>query len=87
VPAGYRQTAPFATIQISRYLASVASADGGGFTVTFCNESFADLTFGNFPLPGSISGTKFNDANGNGLLDSGEAGVAGVTINLFSGSA
>jgi uncharacterized protein (DUF2141 family) len=85
VPPGYQQTAPFATVQISRYLASVASAAGGGFTVTFCNESFANLTFGNFPLPGSISGTKFNDANGNGLLDSGEAGVAGVTINLFSG--
>lgn len=86
VPAGYQQTAPFATVQISRYLASVASAAGGGFTVTFCNESFANLTFGNFPLPGSISGTKFNDANGNGLLDSGEAGVAGVTIHLSSGS-
>jgi protocatechuate 3,4-dioxygenase beta subunit len=86
LPPGYKQTAPFATVQISRYLASVASADGGGFTVTFCNESFANLTFGNFPLPGSISGTKFNDANGNGLLDSGEAGVAGVTINLFSGA-
>jgi protocatechuate 3,4-dioxygenase beta subunit len=85
VPSGYRQTAPFATVQISRYLASVASADGGGFTVTFCNDSFANLTFGNFPLPGSISGTKFNDSNGNGLLDSGEAGVAGVTINLLSG--
>jgi hypothetical protein len=86
VPSGYQQTAPFATVQISRYLASVASAAGGGFTVTFCNDNFSNLTFGNFPLPGSISGTKFNDANGNGLLDPGEAGVAGVTINLFSGA-
>ncbi|HET9795657.1 MAG TPA: SdrD B-like domain-containing protein [Thermoanaerobaculia bacterium] len=83
VPAGYRQTAPSATVQISRYLASVVSDSGGTFTVTFCNESFSNLTFGNAALPGSISGTKFNDANGNGLLDSGEAGVAGVTINLF----
>jgi len=86
VPAGFQQTAPFAAVQISRYLASVVSSAGGGFSVTFCNESFSNLTFGNFPLPGSISGTKFNDANGNGLLDSGEPGVAGITINLFAGS-
>ena len=86
VPAGFRQTAPNATVQISRYLASVATDAGGSFTVTFCNESFSNLAFGNAALPGSISGTKFNDANGNGLLDTGEAGVAGVTINLFAGS-
>ena len=86
VPSGFRQTAPFATVQISRYLASVVSASGGGFTVTFCNQSFSNLTFGNFPLPGSIAGTKFNDANGNGLLDTGEAGVPGITISLFAGS-
>ena len=85
VPAGYSQTAPFATVQISRYLASVASDSGGTFSVTFCNESFENLAFGNAALPGSISGTKFNDANGNGLPDAGEAGVAGVTINLFAG--
>ena len=86
-PTGYRQTAPSATIQISRYLASVATDSGGTFTVTFCNESFSNLVFGNAALPGSISGTKFNDVNGNGLLDSGESGVAGVTINLFGGDA
>jgi hypothetical protein len=85
VPSGYRQTAPNATEQISRYLASVASDSSGSFTVTFCNESFSNLAFGNVALPGSISGTKFNDGNGNGLLDSGESGVAGVTINLFGG--
>ncbi len=85
LPAGFRQTAPFENRQISRYLASVTSGGNGSFTVTFCNESFANLAFGNFALLSSISGTKFNDANGNGLLDSGEAGVAGVTINLFNG--
>ena len=86
VPSGYRQTAPSKTAQISRYLASVATDAGGSFTVTFCNESFANLAFGNLALPGSIAGTKFNDVNGNGLADPGEAGVAGVTIDLFSGS-
>jgi len=86
LPTGYRQTAPSATVQISRYLASVPTDSGGTFTVTLCNESFSNLAFGNVALPGSISGTKFNDLTGNGLLDSGESGVAGVTINLFSGS-
>ncbi len=37
--------------------------------------------FGNFKL-GSISGMKFNDANGNRRKDNGEVGLAGWTINL-----
>ena len=38
--------------------------------------------FGNFRgvLTGTISGTKFNDLNGNGVRDAGEPGLAGVTI-------
>ena len=31
---------------------------------------------------GSISGTVFDDANGNGVQDSGEAGIAGVTVYI-----
>jgi hypothetical protein len=31
---------------------------------------------------GSISGTVFNDANGNGVLDAGETGMAGVVVFL-----
>src|SRR5207244_5561637 len=30
--------------------------------------------------PASISGVKFVDTNGNGVMDSGETGLAGVTI-------
>jgi len=37
--------------------------------------------FGNYQK-GSISGIKFNDENGNGVLDSGEIGLAGWTIFL-----
>ena len=37
--------------------------------------------FGNFHL-GTISGMKYNDANGNGKKDSGEVGLLGWTINL-----
>ncbi len=83
VPTGYQQTAPAGDRQISRYLRVANFA----YVLTICNTSTSGLVFGNFPLPGSISGMKFNDANGNGLLDPGEAGVGGVTINLFTGNA
>ncbi len=34
----------------------------------------------------SISGTVFNDSNGNGFQDPGETGLAGVLVELFNGS-
>ena len=34
----------------------------------------------------NLSGTVFNDANSNGIIDSGEAGISGATVNLKSGS-
>ena len=69
VPAGFKQTAPPSPGTIS------ATLDFGHQTVT-------GLLFGNQALPASISGTKFNDANGNGIRDAGEPGMAGVTIQL-----
>jgi hypothetical protein len=45
------------------------------------NQNVTDLDFGNFNQV-IISGTKFNDLNGNGSRDTGESGVEGVTINL-----
>lgn len=39
------------------------------------------VDFGNkYGFPGEIHGTKFNDSNGNGIQDTGEAGVEGVSI-------
>jgi hypothetical protein len=70
VPAGFRQTAPPAP---------------GTFSVTLAVNSLPpNIVFGNQPLaqPGSISGAKFLDANGNGIRDAGETGTAGVTIVL-----
>jgi uncharacterized protein (DUF2141 family) len=40
----------------------------------------ATVNFGNRFLPGTISGIKFNDTNGNGTQDTGEIGIPGVTI-------
>jgi len=49
-------------------------------------QNAAGFLFGNRAALGSISGTKFNDANGNGARDTGEAGVSGVTIQLRDSS-
>jgi hypothetical protein len=41
------------------------------------------INFGNYQLaPGSISGTKWNDLNGDGIRDGGEPGLANWKINL-----
>jgi uncharacterized repeat protein (TIGR01451 family) len=38
------------------------------------------------PASASISGTVYNDANGNGALDAGESGVSGVTVSYTGAS-
>jgi len=43
--------------------------------------SVSNVNFGNFQLV-SISGMKFNDVNGNGVKDAGDAGLQGWTIYL-----
>ncbi len=37
-----------------------------------------------FYQPGSIGNFVWNDTNGNGIQDAGEAGIAGVTVNLLN---
>ncbi len=42
-----------------------------------------EADFGNYEVqPGSISGLKFNDQNGNGVRDSGEPGLSDFRINI-----
>ena len=48
---------------------------GGSFSTIVVNRFLGDA-------PGSISGTVFNDANGNGILDKGETGLAGRELYL-----
>jgi uncharacterized surface anchored protein len=68
VPAGFRQTVP-STIDIP-------------VLVDFGHQTVSGLLFGNQALTATISGSKFNDLNGNGVKDSGEPGLSGVTIQL-----
>lgn len=69
VPPGFKQTLP----------------SGSGTLTAAVNVStptVSGLLFGNQAIaaPGSIRGTKFLDANSNGVRDPGESGLAGVTI-------
>lgn len=43
-------------------------------------EMITGVDFGNFALPGEISGTKYHDLNENGVRDMGEPGLIGFTI-------
>jgi hypothetical protein len=72
IPAGFRVTTPSPTG------VAVVNLDAAHREV--------DVLFGNQAQGASISGHKFNDANGNGVMDPGELGVAGVTIVLTSGT-
>ncbi|HKD11718.1 MAG TPA: SdrD B-like domain-containing protein, partial [Thermoanaerobaculia bacterium] len=40
------------------------------------------LLFGNQSVGGTVSGTVYNDVNGNGVRDAGEAGMPSVTVQL-----
>ena len=50
-------------------------------TVVFGSPDVTNLNFGNFTTT-TLSGTVFNDANGNGTKDSGDAGLQGWTVDL-----
>ena len=49
--------------------------------VTVTSGSSASANFG-FELQSSVNGVVFNDVNGNGTQDSGEAGISGITVTL-----
>jgi uncharacterized repeat protein (TIGR01451 family) len=82
VPTGYGYTGPGADtdnnpangIQKRRQLPS-----GGG------NDLDADFGF-RATTPRTVSGTIWNDANTNGVKDTGESGIAGVTLDVLSAS-
>jgi SdrD B-like protein len=81
----------FTNVAAGSYILSETQQAGFSLTVPALNAIPVTLTaggssianeFGNFRgvLTGTITGTKFLDANGNGVRDAGETGLAGVTI-------
>ncbi|WP_036227629.1 beta strand repeat-containing protein, partial [Mesoflavibacter zeaxanthinifaciens] len=51
-------------------------------TVTVVEGTNATTDDGYAPAVGDVSGTVFEDTNGNGVQDAGEAGIAGVTVTI-----
>lgn len=59
------------------------SGDEGAHHVTLgTDQDLTGLDFGNQSFLGSISGTKFEDVDGDGMRDAGEGPLQGVTIYL-----
>ncbi len=69
VPTGWIQTKPVAPLPTFYTATIIGGGQLGGFE------------FGNFKLF-TVSGVKFEDSNGDGIRQSGEAGVPGFTIRL-----
>ncbi|HMP08657.1 MAG TPA: SdrD B-like domain-containing protein, partial [Lacipirellulaceae bacterium] len=64
-------------------LPAIAEPNQGFWEVTLAaGESAVDVNFGNKPLPSSIAGVVWNDANGDGVRDPGEPGLSGWTVFL-----
>ena len=71
LPGGWRETLPGSP---GTYTVAVADKTSG--------EAYASKDFGNIPIPSTISGTVFNDLNNNGKRDTGDPGLAGLTVFL-----
>ncbi len=86
VPAGYSATTDTSyTVEIKkRYSTSCFCPTPS------CTYDTVTVFFGNAPIkppkPGSISGHKYHDLDGDGVLDPGEPGLENWTIELWQGS-
>ena len=84
VPAGYRATTETSyPVEIHSHYSTFCSPPP-------CSYDTVTVFFGNTPVEapeyGSISGHKYNDLDGDGVLDPGEPALAGVRIELWQGS-
>ncbi|HEX3356170.1 MAG TPA: SdrD B-like domain-containing protein [Tepidisphaeraceae bacterium] len=68
LPSGWKQTTPASNAAITIALSSAQVVSGENFGEQLISAS------------GSISGTVFNDANGNGSLNTGEGGRSGIVV-------
>ncbi len=63
------------------HVTSGATGNGGG-NYTGNNSSNTQVTPTYTPIYVTLAGTVYNDANGNGVFDTGDTGIGGVTLNL-----
>ncbi len=59
------------------------STTGNTVPVNLVSDTEATASFGD-RIIGSISGTVFNDVNGDGVINTGETGIPGVTVELLT---
>ncbi len=82
LPSGYMQSAdPDADLDSTSSHTLVPEADE--FGVIQDVEDNLDQDFGYTPIPASIGNKVWFDADGDGVQDAGEPGVAGVVVNLL----
>jgi uncharacterized protein (DUF2141 family) len=67
--------------QQNGYLQTLPSNQSGYNLILVAGQNVTNIDFGNFQY-GSISGMKFNDANGNGTKDLNDAGISGWKIKI-----
>lgn len=60
-----------------------SSTGRSGLVAIVSGLDITDLDAGLFDVSSSISGSIWNDADGNGALDGGETGIEGVTVDLY----
>jgi hypothetical protein len=61
---------------------AATDSNGSPTTVTLTTASDFTLDFGYVPAPASLAGFVYYDVNNNGIMEPGEAGIPGVTVNL-----
>ncbi|MFN0019483.1 MAG: S8 family serine peptidase [Pirellulaceae bacterium] len=64
-----------------RYTQTLPTANGG-YSVSLANKTtiVTNITFGVRQLPGEVHGRKWNDINGDGVMDATEPGLPGIII-------
>lgn len=83
IMSGASGEADFSNVTAIRLHANLAAADD--IAIDFVGVAGLDITTENFANlnPMSLGDTVFRDPNNNGMLDSGETGIAGVNVSLF----
>ncbi|MBI1802757.1 MAG: carboxypeptidase regulatory-like domain-containing protein, partial [Chloroflexi bacterium] len=82
-PGTYSVAVAGSNFQVGGALAGYFSSTGGNQqTKTVVDANVLSYDFGYYP-PASLGDLVWVDTNGNGIQDGGEAGLAGVTVNLL----
>jgi len=66
----------------ANWLQTFPVADQPQLVTLIADDDVTDVNFGTATIPGSITGTVYDDTNGDGVQDSGENGVEGRTVYI-----